>query len=86
MADIGLIINGWSNYFKDKMNNLDPKVKKLSEMRLEICSQCDMRTHGFCDPAKKGKNIQTGEMANGCGCHLGAKTMAVESECPLGKW
>ena len=36
MANIGLIINGWTNYFKDKLNNLDPKVKQLSDLRLEI--------------------------------------------------
>ena len=86
MANIGLIINCWTNYFKDKLNNLDPKVKQLSEFRLEICLECPIRSGGYCDPAKTGVHIETNQKSRGCGCHLGAKTMAVDSECPLGKW
>ena len=86
MADISLIVNGWTNFFKDRFNRLDPKVKQLSELRLEICLECPLRSGSMCDPKKKGINIEKGKETSGCGCHLAAKSMAIKAKCPLDKW
>jgi len=45
-----------------------------------------MRSGHKCDPGKQGKNVKTGNMVNGCGCNIAAKTMSPGSSCPLGKW
>lgn len=82
----GQIVEGWSNYFKSKFNNLDPKVKRLSELRLQICVDCPIRTGSLCDPMKKGIHLETNKEERGCGCHLSAKSMSTSASCPLGKW
>lgn len=80
------IIEGWANYVKDKFDALPGDIKSLSEARLLMCDGCEIRTGTSCDTAKSGKHLLTGETANGCGCHIAAKSMAVDSKCPLGKW
>jgi hypothetical protein len=82
----GQIIEGWSNYFKSKFNALDPKLKNLSELRLQICAECPVRTGSLCDPMKKGIHLESGFEERGCGCHLSAKSMSTSASCPLGKW
>jgi hypothetical protein len=82
----GQIVEGWSNYFKSKFNTLDPKLKNLSELRLQICAECPIRTGSLCDPSKRGINVESGKEVKGCGCHLGAKSMSPAAKCPLDKW
>jgi hypothetical protein len=51
-----------------------------------ICNDCEIRVGNVCAPYKQSKHKITGEMAGGCGCALIAKTVSLDSECPLGKW
>lgn len=80
------IFEGWANYIKDRFDALDPDIKALSQKRIRICDMCHMRTGHACDPAKTGLHVVTGLEANGCGCHIAAKSMVPDAECPLGKW
>lgn len=34
----------------------------------------------------QGKERTKGEVYNGCGCPLKAKTNSLTSQCPIGKW
>lgn len=85
-SQISQIFTGWANYIKDKFDRLSPEIKQLSESRLKSCDACHMRSGHKCDPSKQGKNVKTGNMVNGCGCNIAAKTMSPGSSCPLGKW
>jgi hypothetical protein len=80
------IFEGWANYVKDRFDSLEPNVKTLSENRLKLCHVCDIRTGHACDPKKSGRNVKTGDIANGCGCHIAAKSMVPDARCPMGKW
>lgn len=86
MSVIKNILNGWANLIKDSFNQLDTDLKKMSEERLNICDSCDIRLGSVCDPRKMGTHIETGHLKRGCGCNIAAKTMNVNSKCPLGKW
>jgi hypothetical protein len=56
---------------------LDPKTKRVSEevadARMNICKGCEFLIK-FTKQCKK------------CGCFMNFKTLAAESECPIGKW
>lgn len=80
------IIEGWANVVRDAFGNLDPETKLLSTKRLMLCDTCDIRTGNTCDPRKKGVHVVTNELASGCGCNISAKTLSINSKCPLGKW
>ena len=70
---MGLLKNifvGWSNYLKDNVGILDPKVKVEGERRLTICKECPSRI---------------GETCGLCGCFLPAKVVS-SSDCPIHKW
>lgn len=86
MIKISHILEGWGNLAKDKLNLLDEKTKKISQNRLLICNDCNLRVSNSCSPLHFGNHIKTGELKRGCGCNLSAKTLSLESECPLGKW
>lgn len=83
---LSFILKGWANLFKDKFDKLDPEIKRLSTKRLKLCDKCHMRTGHACDPLKSGTHVTTGQIVNGCGCHIAAKSMVPEARCPLGKW
>lgn len=80
------ILNGWGNLIKSKFVELSPELQMMSAQRLSKCNECDMRVNNTCSTKKEGKNIITGEMKNGCGCNISAKTLVVDAECPLSKW
>ena len=88
MGQINEILNGWGNYIKDEFNMLDPRIKKISQNRLELCNNCIMRTNNYCDSNKTIEHIITKELVRGCGCYLSAKTLSMDpnTECPAGKW
>lgn len=83
---IDQILTGWGNYIKSQFMDLTPALRDMSEERLSICHQCDMRRMGTCDPTKSSRHVKTGVMTRGCGCNLAAKALSPNSECPLGKW
>lgn len=41
-----LIIQGWSNFFLDKISNI--KYKKEFDERLDICNHCEKNNSGIC--------------------------------------
>jgi hypothetical protein len=86
MGQLKEIFDGWGNRIKDNFGLLDEKTKQIAQIRLEQCNNCSMRTHNVCDPSKQLKHIVTGQMVNGCGCNIAAKTLSPTSECPAGKW
>ena len=49
----------------------DVKYKKYFDARYEICKVCEDNKNSLCKH---------------CGCFIPAKTMAEDSECPIGKW
>jgi len=85
MTVIKEILNGWANLIKDTFNELDAEAKNLSESRLSICNNCDIRLGNICNPSKVGKHVD-GSIRRGCGCNIAAKSMSKKSRCPLGKW
>ena len=80
------IIEGWANNMKDKFHMLNPEVKSLAVLRMNLCNICNMRVNNWCSPLRTGTHIETGLPTKGCGCNLSAKTMSKKSKCPLGKW
>lgn len=88
---LGNIFEGWKNLvFKD------PEVEKIALKRLHICSECPVRTDGFCDSQKQsiatnpfeyqGIKRHAKGVYKGCGCVIEAKARCLECKCPLGKW
>lgn len=86
MSKINEILTGWANTVKDRFNALHSDVKEISEKRLNVCNECDMRNGSICDPRRVTMNEKTGQLVRGCGCNLLAKTMSPKSQCPAGKW
>lgn len=86
MINISHILEGWGNKVKDKFNLLDEHTKKISQKRLVICDGCSLRVENSCSPLHFDYHIKTGELTRGCGCNLSAKSLSMNSECPLGKW
>lgn len=86
MSKLDEILIGWANTVKDRFNMLQPEVKEISEKRLNICNECEMRNGSICDPTRLSLNVKTGALTRGCGCNLLAKTMSPSSNCPLSKW
>lgn len=80
------IFEGWANYIKDRFDTLDPVIKEMSAQRLRHCDVCPIRSGHACDPKKTGIHIITGEEVSGCGCHIAAKSMVPDAQCPMGKW
>jgi len=80
------ILQGWGNLVKDQFNLLDQETKELSELRLYNCHYCHLRDGSTCSPGRVGKHIESGQLVNGCGCNIAAKTLAPDAKCPLGKW
>lgn len=86
MSKLNEIISGWANLIKDKINTLDPNIKRMAENRLLICNMCHMRVGNACSTKKIGINEITKLETKGCGCNISAKTLSPESKCPLSKW
>lgn len=86
MSKIKEILEGWGNMFFQNFGGLAPEIQKRADERLSVCHDCKIRSGVICDPTKVGTNEKTGKISRGCGCHLRAKAMSANSECPLGKW
>jgi len=86
MKQIKDILEGWGKLLISNFSDLDPIVQERAQNRMLICDSCEMRTSTLCDPNKIGKNVKTGALVKGCGCHLRSKVLANNSKCPLGKW
>lgn len=85
-SQLNQILTGWGNRIKDSLDVLDPRVKALSEKRLQICNVCPIRLGNKCDPRQEIQHLVTGNTVRGCGCNIAAKTMSPSSHCPAGKW
>lgn len=86
MDRIKNILEGWGKLIISNFNELEPDVQARAQNRLLICDGCEMRTSSICDPNKLTKNLKTGALVKGCGCHLRAKVLATNSKCPADKW
>lgn len=85
MSKINNIAEGWFNSFLTKLNLLNEDTKQLGETRMNICSNCPVRSDNICDSSKTHINT-SGITFNGCGCHIDKKTLCVSCECPGGFW
>lgn len=65
------ISNVLFNLMKKQLGLLSPKVEKIAETRLKICDTCSQRVNNTCGQ---------------CGCLLAAKTVDLNSKCPINKW
>jgi|TARA_R110002074_G_scaffold53800_2_gene134623 hypothetical protein len=86
VTQISQILTGWGNRIKDTFNMVEPKVKVLSEARLKVCDVCPIRRGNKCAPNLQIQHHITGNLVNGCGCNISAKTLSPSSHCPAGKW
>ena len=86
VTQISQILTGWGNRIKDTFNMVEPKVKVLSEARLKVCDVCPIRRGNKCAPNLQIQHHVTGNLVNGCGCNISAKTLSPSSHCPAGKW
>lgn len=96
MSKIGEILSGWGNKTLDQFGLLDKETQELGEKRLLVCMNCTVRTDFRCDSNKQGEvqedfsfhgeQRKKGEIYNGCGCNLQAKSLSPNSQCPLGYW
>lgn len=80
------ILEGWGNWILDKLKLVDPQTKEIAKLRLLVCDTCPIRTGHICSPNKSDVHVITGETKFGCGCAIPAKTLSLDSKCPLGKW
>jgi hypothetical protein len=95
---ISNIFEGWGNVIKDKFNLLTEEEKKISTQRLLLCHTCSLRKDNSCSRKKQSvvvknffykdlnENRITGQVVNGCGCNLAAKSLCKECQCPRGLW
>ena len=83
---INQILEGWGNLIKNKLNVLHPPVKAVAEIRLKHCDACSIRKNNICDPNGIINHIITKKPVKGCGCNIAAKTLAMQAQCPAGKW
>lgn len=79
------IAEGWFNGFLDDLSILDEETKSIGEKRMNICSECPVRTEKRCDRDKSTTNI-SGVQFNGCGCRIDKKTLCMDCQCPGGFW
>lgn len=96
MPNYGNIFIGWFNKGLDGFNLLDRELKQLSDKRIGVCTNCQVRTKNKCDKKKADKAVKdliyedekviAGQIYPGCGCFLDAKTLVIDELCPLGKW
>ena len=90
LKDLGNLRDGWVNYFKARISNLDPEIKELAETRAAICSTCpkfEIQQLRFI-PATK-TIVKNGPMRGRCamcGCVFPAIVLAPNKKCPLNKW
>lgn len=72
------IIEGWRNHLFPK-EELKEIILKVSEQRIEICSQCE-------NNSKFHNSIRPDEHCTLCGCSLAPKTKCLSCKCPIDKW
>lgn len=63
------IIEGYKNLLSK-----DSEIKKLAEVRSDICNGCDQNSRSIVPYCKS------------CGCVIASKVRSRESTCPLNKW
>ncbi len=98
LIQINHILEGWGNVVKDKFDLLPPEKKEKSAKRLQTCNGCLLRNNNTCSTKKKSvvvkdffynhlnQHRKQGEIKQGCGCNLSAKSLCEDCQCPLGKW
>lgn len=99
MININHILEGWGNSIKDKFDMLnDPELKLKSERRLMTCDSCPLRDNNTCSRKRQDVVVMNfyynhlkqyrkkGDITNGCGCNLSAKSLCNDCQCPRGMW
>ena len=86
MSQLNEIKDGFVNLFRDKIDKLDPEIKRQAEIRFRHCRTCTLRSGNVCNKDATAQHIKTGKLEKGCGCNLAAKTKSPNSVCPIGKW
>lgn len=82
---ISELIEGWRNKIIPK-ESLKELIKKTSEERLEICSQCPFDSKAAEKAGTYTPTIRFDRHCLNCGCTLSAKTSCLSCSCPLSKW
>jgi len=81
MGQISNIIEGWGNYFKGSLSDLEKE-------RAKVCEECPEAIVGSYEkllPDFRLKEIQ-GLKCGKCTCPLSTKLRSRNESCPLGKW
>lgn len=81
MEQIFSILNGWKNYLKSEISDLEKK-------RASICKKCPSAIIGTYEkfmPDETLTEIQGLKCAK-CKCPLSTKLRSINEKCPLKKW
>lgn len=80
------IAKGW--YLKligKRLNQIPYHELQQAQVRKSFCNNCPLNTNGWCDTSKEAEDIN-GNIVNGCGCELEAKTLLKDQSCPRLFW
>jgi hypothetical protein len=68
------------------LHNSDVILQELAVSRLRNCKSCVLYNGLTCDSNRYAEHIETGKQTHGCGCHMKAKVLIYNVDCPLAKW
>jgi hypothetical protein len=79
------ILIGWGK--KLKIIDTTPAEQKLSDLRLKICSECELSKESKTLKFINGEAVnESGLKCTVCKCPCIQKTLVVGESCPVNKW
>lgn len=85
VATIRNILIGWGKHWE--VLPTQASEKKLSELRMTFCLGCDRsRESKILSLIEGSVNQEVKLVCRECGCACIAKTLVLDSKCPLNKW
>lgn len=79
------ILKGWSKRFG--IISTSTAEKKLSELRMDICSHCEVaKSSKFLELVNGGEEWKVGLVCTNCKCPCLEKSLVIDEQCPLEKW
>lgn len=82
----GQIMDGFTNLFLDKLDQLRPEEQAVYAARYEHCISCPMRIGNACSKHQKQKRVGADCYVRGCGCQLSAMVKSPTKHCVMHKW
>jgi hypothetical protein len=82
------IIEGHINLLLKKAALLPEEIQQLGDLRMDLCKVCHtLPKPGAVEPGPGLDNEKyCSKPRGGCGCDMTAKTLALGSRCPIGRW